>query len=180
MSYIEKTMEPGEEIVHRSRLHWIDYIVALEVLIIGVVVIALTILVPIPSSGSTARAIAIAVGVLLVAIAVIKFFGTWIARSTTEFGVTNYRVVAKRGLIRRDVTEIDIAKIEGVDFRQSVFGRLFGYGTVMFRGTGSGENVMSGIDDPLAFAQAVRREVRSYQQWAKGQAHSEVLSYSDN
>jgi uncharacterized membrane protein YdbT with pleckstrin-like domain len=42
-------------------------------------------------------------------------------------------------------------KVESVDVDQSFLGRIFGYGTVIVRGTGGSLEPMRNIDDPLTF-----------------------------
>ena len=43
------------------------------------------------------------------------------------------------------------AKVESVDVDQSVLGRIFGFGTVLVRGTGGSLEPMQSISDPLRF-----------------------------
>ena len=56
---------------------------------------------------------------------------------TYDYAITNKRVIAKSGLIKRDVMEIRLGKVESVDVKQSILGRIFGYGDVVLTGTGS-------------------------------------------
>jgi len=57
--------------------------------------------------------------------------------------------MAKRGLIRRHTVEMNMNKIESVDVDQTLFGRLFNYGNVTIRGTGSTFEPLHMIDAPL-------------------------------
>ena len=57
---------------------------------------------------------------------------------TTERALTNTRYIQKIGWIARSTEEISISKIEEVDLKQSIIGRLLGYGSVSISGTGSG------------------------------------------
>jgi Bacterial PH domain len=81
-------------------------------------------------------------------------------RWTTEIAVTNQRVILKRGLIRRDTIEINMPKVESVDIRQSIFGRLLGYGTVIVRGTGGSFNPLTYVSQPLPLRRAVTLPVQ--------------------
>ena len=47
---------------------------------------------------------------------------------TTEFGLTNKRVVFKKGIISRNTEEMNLKSVETVEIRQGIFGRIFGYG----------------------------------------------------
>ncbi len=51
-------------------------------------------------------------------------------------GVTNNRFVWKEGFIARDTWEIRLDAIEGVDIRNTFFGRIFGYGALKISGRG--------------------------------------------
>ena len=77
------------------------------------------------------------------------FVPAWIRRWTTEIAVTDRRVILKRGLIRRHTVEMNMTKIESVDVDQTLAGRLFDYGNVTIRGTGSSFETLRMIDAPL-------------------------------
>lgn len=84
-----------------------------------------------------------------------------LVKATTEIAVTNERVIYKKGLIARHVGELGIDRIEGVSVSQGVWGRIWGYGTVMIRGMGVGEVILPPlIEDPISFRKAVQ-EARS-------------------
>lgn len=80
-----------------------------------------------------------------------------IIKATTEIAVTNERVIYKRGLIARHVGELGVDRIEGVSVSQGVWGRIWGYGTVIIRGMGVGEVILPAlIEEPIAFRKAVQ------------------------
>jgi uncharacterized membrane protein YdbT with pleckstrin-like domain len=53
---------------------------------------------------------------------------------TLDQAITNKRVMQKSGWISRNIEEMRISKIETVEFTQSIFGRIFGYGDVRISG----------------------------------------------
>jgi uncharacterized membrane protein YdbT with pleckstrin-like domain len=75
----------------------------------------------------------------------------FIRRATTELAVTDHRVIYKSGLLSRHTIEMNRDKVESVDVDQSLLGRIFGYGTVVVRGTGGSLEPMRNIGDPLTF-----------------------------
>jgi len=79
------------------------------------------------------------------------FIGPLIASATSEFAVTNKRVVIKVGLISRRTVEMNLSKIESVNVNQSIIGRLLGYGTIIIVGTGGTTETFDTIADPLQF-----------------------------
>ena len=68
---------------------------------------------------------------------------------TTEFALTNKKVLAKSGLISRSTDELQLKKIEGVDVKQGILERILGYGSVILSGTGSQKVEFHGVDNPL-------------------------------
>ena len=74
---------------------------------------------------------------------------------TTEIAVTNLRVVAKFGLISRHTIEIAVTRVESVQVSQSIFGRIFNFGTLCVSGAGTPQATLLGIYNPLAFHNAV-------------------------
>lgn len=89
---------------------------------------------------------------LLLLIAVVGLFiliWAWIKYRTTEFAVTDRRVMAKTGLISRRTVEMFLDKVESLNVEQTVPGRLFDYGTVTIRGTGATSEAFDNISAPL-------------------------------
>ncbi|MBA3071970.1 MAG: PH domain-containing protein [Anaerolineae bacterium] len=82
--------------------------------------------------------------------------------ATTEFAVTNRRVIAKRGFIRRRTVEMLLMKVESVSVYQSVVGRIFNYGTVIVTGTGGTKEGFSLISDPLEVRKKVNEILEAY------------------
>lgn len=90
------------------------------------------------------------------------FFGIglifWIAAAiryfTTELAITNKRVIAKFGLISRSTIEINIQKIESIQIRQGIIGRIFNFGSIVVSGAGNPQAPVPGISSPLNFRRA--------------------------
>lgn len=70
---------------------------------------------------------------------------------TTELVITNKRVVAKFGFIRRDTVEMNISKVESIQVDQGILGRIFNYGSVLVSGAGDPKAPIPGISHPLKF-----------------------------
>ena len=74
---------------------------------------------------------------------------------TTEFAVTNKRVIVKRGFIRRDADELRIGKVETVKVDQSITGRILGFSTISVIGTGGTRLLATGCAGGNAFRQKI-------------------------
>jgi uncharacterized membrane protein YdbT with pleckstrin-like domain len=144
-SYVQKVLQPGESVLHQAKLSWVMYLPGLFVLIGAGVVFGLS------------RAIfgavwwADIVSLIIAAIGLYLVAAEWFERWTTEIAITDRRVIFKRGFIRRDTIEMSLEKVESVDVNQSLLGRLFDYGNVTIRGTGTGFAPLRSIDSPLEF-----------------------------
>jgi uncharacterized membrane protein YdbT with pleckstrin-like domain len=79
------------------------------------------------------------------------FIAPLIAYWTSEFAITNKRIMIKTGFISRSTFEMNHSKIESINVIQSILGRLLGYGTIVVMGTGSTREPFAYIRDPLAF-----------------------------
>jgi uncharacterized membrane protein YdbT with pleckstrin-like domain len=93
----------------------------------------------------------ILLGVLLLVIGIGLIFLIWayISYKTTEFAVTDKRIIAKTGLVSRNTVEMFLDKVESLNVTQTVLGRILDYGTVTIRGTGSTSEPIKNISGPL-------------------------------
>lgn len=73
----------------------------------------------------------------------------WLGWKYTENGVTNKRVIHKHGIISRITDEIRLSAIESIEIKQSLLGRIFGYGNIIVAGRGNGIVVIKWIDNPM-------------------------------
>jgi uncharacterized membrane protein YdbT with pleckstrin-like domain len=75
---------------------------------------------------------------------------------TTEIGVTNQRLIIKRGWLRRTTTELQLRAIEEVRLKQTLLGRFFNYGQIEIHGTGVDDLVLPAVADPVALQRAIQ------------------------
>ena len=83
---------------------------------------------------------------------------------TSEFAVTNKRVIMKMGWVSRRVLELSLHKIESVNVDQSLLGRLVGYGTITVIGTGGTRETFHRIAHPLAFRKAFQEQESEFEE----------------
>jgi uncharacterized membrane protein YdbT with pleckstrin-like domain len=79
------------------------------------------------------------------------FIAPAIEMSTSEFALTNKRLIIKIGLISRRTLEINLQRLESINIDQGVFGRMMGYGTVIVIGTGGTRMVYDNVANPAEF-----------------------------
>ena len=151
MSYIENNLMPGEKITYRANLHWVVFLRPIGWLFIAILFFIY---------GGDAAVI----GPIFVLIAIIDGIGSVVTYKTSEFGITNKRVLAKVGFIRRNSLEILLTKIEGIQVKQGIIGRILGYGSVGISGTGGSKNPFHKISSPLEFRRRAQEQVAAVQE----------------
>jgi len=150
---------PEEKIVYKATLHWIIFMPGLLLTILGGVVgfNSYTILGSLfGSSFAFYLGRPLAGGALfIIIIGVVLLSGSYLRQTTTELVITNRRIIAKYGLISYSTFEIMINRITGSNFDQSVWGRLFDFGTVLVHGAGGDISPIDQIAEPRKFHQAL-------------------------
>jgi len=146
MSYVNRVLQPGETVVYATTLHWLVYLraIALFAAAAGLAIAAQWV------SGDGHRALLIAAA-LFGLLALSSGLRAWLRRVTTELAVTDLRIIYKAGLLSRHTLEMNRSKVESVDVDQSLLVRLFGYGTIIVRGTGGSLEPMRNIKNPIEF-----------------------------
>ncbi len=69
--------------------------------------------------------------------------------STSEFAVTNKRILVKTGFVRRNTIELLLSKVESIGVDQNVLGRLLNFGTIVITGTGGTAQRVAAVSDPI-------------------------------
>ena len=75
--------------------------------------------------------------------------------TTTDFAVTDRRVILKRGWLNRTTQELAVESVEGVSLNQSLIARLFGYGRIIVTGTGDAVIEFPPMANPVEFRRAI-------------------------
>jgi len=84
-------------------------------------------------------------------VGIIWFINALIRYLTSEFAITNKRIIIKVGLIKRITLEMNREKIESIGVDQGILGRIFNYGTIVISGTGSTKQIFKAIINPIQF-----------------------------
>jgi len=123
MSYLDDSLVPGETVLYRARVSW----------------------------WSQAGTLVLGVLLLVVVVGLFLLVAAWIRVHSTELAITNRRVIAKFGFIRRNTVEINLEKIEALRVEQGFWGRMLNFGTLLLTGTGGSLEPIPDIADPLVF-----------------------------
>lgn len=159
MKFIRSVLLADEKIVYFTKPHWIIFsapvilfICTFLLLVLGPHIPSLQMrLLPWPIYQLCAAVVGL-VGLWWAANALIVFY-------TSEFAVTNKRIIMKTGLIRRDTSELFLDKIEAVNVDQTILGRLLDYGTLILIGTGGSRDVYYTVPNPFQFRRMSQTQV---------------------
>jgi uncharacterized membrane protein YdbT with pleckstrin-like domain len=150
MSYLDDHLLAGEQIVYRARLHWIVFGASIAVMVMGVVLAIVL---------QATQGAYWYLGLALVGIGLLLAIGPAIRYISSEFAVTNKRVLSKVGFIERESDETMLTKVEAVAVDQGIVGRLLGFGTVTITGTGGTQEPFPRISHPLEFRRQIQSQV---------------------
>jgi uncharacterized membrane protein YdbT with pleckstrin-like domain len=151
MSYIQRSLGDGEQIVARARFHWLYDLRAWLALLVPLAAVAGVVV----YADEMVRESLTIFAVALTVVGFIVFLVMMIKKWTTEIGVTSARFVKKTGFISLKTDEVALRNIEGIKVTQSLWGRLFGFGTLRIEGTGDDHVDVPNIDDPVGFRRAI-------------------------
>ncbi len=154
MGYAEQNLMAGEEIVYKARLHW-----ALFLSPIGPLILAFIILLLGSAENSDSGTVLQCLAGIFFLSAIINGLGALITFFTTEFALTNKRVIAKTGLIRRRSVELLLSKIESIGVNQPILGRILDYGTITVTGTGGTKEPFRNIATPMELRKRVNAQI---------------------
>jgi len=149
MGYIEKNLLPGETVAYRANLHPIIYLQSAFFGLIGLGFVIFGLANP------GLAAFWVLGGAFLLYAAGVGAVRA-IHSSSSEFAITNKRVVIKVGFIKRKTLEMVLTKVETIRVDQSILGRMLGYGTIVVTGTGGTNEPFASLANPLEFRRQVQ------------------------
>jgi uncharacterized membrane protein YdbT with pleckstrin-like domain len=127
MAYIDNALIRGETVIARASISWWAML------------------------PTTILAVILMVTVFLAPVGIILLIGSALRIWSTELAITNKRVIAKFGLVRRNTVELRLDRIEGLRVNQGIFGRIFNYGSIVVSGTGVTQAPIPAISNPMDF-----------------------------
>lgn len=153
---IEEQLQSGEEILYRAyptRLPLVPWGVGVAVSLI-LAGLAWNLLGNPPLTFAAG-----ALAVVLLGVALVKLF---VLRSH-DYVLTNRRVILEEGILSRRSMDASLGKINNVEHRQTVWGRLLGYGDVEIdTASETGTTRFAGISRPLEFKRTILGATESY------------------
>jgi uncharacterized membrane protein YdbT with pleckstrin-like domain len=151
MGYIDNNLMDGEIILYRSKLHWAVFLWPAIIFAVGIFFCNI---------GGRDNGF---FGGMFIFAAIITSVISFIKCKTSEFGITNKRVIAKVGLISRKSLEVLLTKVEGIQVNQGILGRILNYGSITVSGTGGTKDPFHKIEAPLEFRKKAQEQIANIQ-----------------
>jgi len=165
MSYARNLLSRGEEVVHEIRQHWFAIIartwlwILLAVVTLAIVIFLVSGTEPFVNETIDQIVTLLAVAGLLIAAGYVAFT-LWDWRNQ-EWLITTRRAIRAEGVLNKSVSDSSLEKINDARLDQSMFGRIFGFGTLDIltaaEELNAGSNVADFpmIADPVQFKKAM-------------------------
>lgn len=142
-------LQPGEEVVYRARPSMVTSYLSLGALVL--ILIAAAIL--FDRFRETYIWLIAALAALPSLFTLVR---QWIYRQSNRFELTARRVILTTGLLSRNSVSSYLDKINNVEYRQTLLGRIFGYGDVVIdTASETGTTVFRNISNPVGFQRAI-------------------------
>lgn len=145
MNYIKTILFDGEKVQYNGRIHWIVYLPGIFYICLSIFIayeiqswsqtpwghnFTVSITSKFPSTAGFPSFLTVVI-FLYGTYRIIKAF---LIANFTELVVTNHRIIAKFGVYETTTFEMDKGKIAGITIHQSIWGKMFDYGTITVRG----------------------------------------------
>ena len=153
MSYIDNNLMKDEQIIYRADIHWTIYLWAIIWAILSILFILHII---------TAFKDNSLLGTIFGIFGILSLWQAILYKKSSEYVITNKRLILKTGIIARKSVEIMLTKCEGVSLEQSILGRILGYGTLVTT-TGGVTTRFKKIVDPVIFRNHINNQIDEVQ-----------------
>lgn len=147
MTYLDKNLINGEEIIYRTRKHFIIFLPPVILTVMMVIFLL--------SSNPYVRMLAFlpAIG------AIFSWINEFLDYMTSEFAVTTKRIMMKEGFFVRHTNEARLTTLTNINTNQSLLGQLLNYGTVNINTFGGINDAFPEIPAPVTFQKHVQEQL---------------------
>jgi uncharacterized membrane protein YdbT with pleckstrin-like domain len=148
MSLIEKNLLPDERIQFRTKKHLMIFFYPVVLIIVALYAFQYM-------SGNFIVAQVKWIPILVV---LLIFASVWLEYITSQFVVTNRRIIMREGFFYRHSTELRINSISQINVEQGPLGQMLNYGTISINAFGAFD-AFTMISHPLQFQKFANEQV---------------------
>jgi uncharacterized membrane protein YdbT with pleckstrin-like domain len=144
---------PGETLVLKEHPHWI---VVVKSLAAPIVLLIVAVIVDFTATNTGIENLRLIVTLGAIAIAILWLIVVWIRWQSTSYTLTDQRIKIETGVFGRQSKMIPIDRVQDCTTRQSLIGRMLGYGRVEVDAAGAqGAEVLDHLPNPGIFRDQV-------------------------
>ncbi len=144
---------PGENLILKDHPHWI---VVVKSLVVPIILLIVAAVIDITVTNSGIANFQLFVGLAAVAIAGLWLIVVWIRWQSTSYTLTDQRIKIETGVFGRQSKMIPIDRVQDCTTKQSLIGRMLGYGRVEVDAAGAqGAEVLDHLPNPGVFRDQV-------------------------
>jgi uncharacterized membrane protein YdbT with pleckstrin-like domain len=149
-----KDLLPGENLIMLDHPHWIVVVKSVIAPIVLLIIVAVADVTVIRNTGVHLLRTFVSLGAL--AIALLWLIVVWIRWQSISYTLTDQRIKIESGVFGRQTKTIPIDRIQDCATKQSLFGRMLGYGRVEVDAAGAqGAEVLDHLPNPSVFRDQV-------------------------
>ncbi|SRR3989339_516072 len=145
-SYINETLLSNEHIQFYTRPHWVVFLSPIVIILAAWIAYSYFAL----------------LSVILLIFGIAAGARAFIFYQTSEYAITDKRILIKLGWVRRFSLEIYLNRVESVQVNQSVLGRILGYGAVQVVGIGGSPDFFPWVPNPLEFRKQAQEAMEKF------------------
>lgn len=161
---VEDHLQTGEQVLYQaqvSRISLVPWVLLAVVLAVGGGV----------AWNQTADATVGGLSLLPFLAAALYVLARYLVLRSHEYVLTDRRVIRQTGIVSKQSVDSRLDKVNNVEHRQTVWGRLLGYGDVWVdTASETGITMFQQISHPVDFKRAIIEAAEAYRSWGRGPA----------
>lgn len=147
MSYLDHNILPGEQILYRTRKHFIIFLQPVLWTCAAVFLMCVD------------NPLVVKAGMVFGVIALFSWLAQFLTYSVSEYAVTTKRILMREGFFVKHTNETRIATISNVNIDQNVFGQLFNFGVIIIKTYGGDDDPFTDIPKPFIFKKVLEMQL---------------------
>jgi uncharacterized membrane protein YdbT with pleckstrin-like domain len=161
MSYLDHNILPDEEILYRTRKHYILFLTPFLWTCATLFLFS--------QHNIYIDKAAYVFGI----IAILAWLYQLLLYSVSEYAVTTKRILMREGFFVRHINETRIATISNVNIDQNIFGQILNYGTIIIKTYGGDDDPFMDIPKPFIFKRVLEIQLDKVVAHTNNQARKE-------
>ena len=149
MGYIKNNLTREEKVIYHTSLSGVIFLPPL--------LLAMFVVIAYFSVGNIPTGLMLMRGIWIICL--FKTLVCILTFHTSEFGITNKRVLGKKGYIYIESLDIVLDKVEAVRVNRGFLGFIAGYGDIEVTGTGGTHEIIRYIPNPLLFRKILQEQI---------------------